>query len=346
MEFDGDTPIGGGSPVPLAVKKGDPPSSYRPASTPLARAWVVPVGTINLFVGLTGISDPDETRPSQVHDPFAPGQLLTATLPLTGEVQTEAEQALEDDADSAGAASTAESIATASVAGSIVAASLGDSIVPVSNPSDFEDDSVLPLFIPLFSSDSDSDSVGATRHQYPTAIFIAAGEGDQPPQDPFSTPLPPTATAAEIEAHRAALEEQRKRELVERQKFRLEQDSVRAVSHYRNERNRARMERIQAQGFPSARLNFDDPDGEVRVARPTNPDIPESSWVAAGGVAHGAPPPPLHLPEDDRLPKQRSTPTACASIRPQQTTSRRPKPPSPTSLKQGRVLSSFSTPRH
>jgi hypothetical protein len=121
---------------------------------------------------------------------------------------------------------------------------------------------------------------------------MAAGEGDQPPQDPFSTPLPPTATAAEIEAHRAALEEQRKRELVERQKFRLEQDSVRAVSHYRNERNRARMERIQAQGFPSARLNFDNPDGEVRVARPTNPDIPESSRAAAGGVAHGAPPPP------------------------------------------------------
>ncbi|KAK1664652.1 hypothetical protein QYE76_052811 [Lolium multiflorum] len=229
------------------------PSSYRPASTPLARAWMVPVGTINLFVGLTGVSDPKS--PQQMHDPFAPGQLLTATLPLTGEVHTEAEPALEDDADSAAAASTAESIATASVAGSIVAASLGDSITPVSNPSDFEDDSVLPLF----SSDSDSDSVGAAWHQHPTAVFMAAGEGDQPPQDPFSTPLPPTATAAEIEAHRAALEEQRKRELVERQKFRLEQDSVRAVSHYRN---RARMERIQAQGFPSARLNFDDPDGE------------------------------------------------------------------------------------
>ncbi|KAK1694635.1 hypothetical protein QYE76_011332 [Lolium multiflorum] len=264
------------------------PSSYRPASTPLARAWMVPVGTINLFVGLTGVSDPGEIRPRQAHDPFAPGQLLTATLPLTGEVHTEAEPALEDDADSATAASTAESIATASVAGSIVAASLGDSITPVSNPSDFEDDSVLPLF----SSDSDSDSVGAAWHQHPTAVFMAAGEGDQPPQDPFSTPLPPTATAAEIETHRAALEEQRKRELVERQKFRLEQDSVRAVSHYRNERNRARMERIQAHGFPSARLNFDDPEAEVRVARPTNPDAPESSRAAAGGVAHGAPPPP------------------------------------------------------
>ncbi|KAK1652091.1 hypothetical protein QYE76_069896 [Lolium multiflorum] len=264
------------------------PSSYRPASTPLARAWMVPVGTINLFVGLTRVSDPGETRPSLGHDPFVPGQLLTATLRLTGEVHTEAEQALEDDADSAAAASIAESIATASVAGSIVAASLGDSITPVSNLSDFEDDSVLPLF----SSDSDSDSVDEARYQYPTAVFMAAGEGDQPPQDPFSTPLPPTATAAEIEAHRAALEEQRKRELVERQKFRLEQDSVRAVSHYCNERNRACMGRIQAQGFPSARLKFDNPDGEVRVARPTNPDIPESSRAATPPPPPGGRPPP------------------------------------------------------
>ncbi|KAK1649498.1 hypothetical protein QYE76_067303 [Lolium multiflorum] len=89
---------------------------------------MVPVGTINLFVGLTGVSDPNEPRPGQAHDPFAPGQLLTATLPLTGEIHTEAESALEDDADSAAAASAAGSIATASVAGSITAASLGDSI--------------------------------------------------------------------------------------------------------------------------------------------------------------------------------------------------------------------------
>jgi hypothetical protein len=40
--------------------------------------------------------------------------------------------------------------------------------------------------------------------------------GDDLPNDPFSTPLPATATATEIEAHRTALEAQRKKELVER----------------------------------------------------------------------------------------------------------------------------------
>jgi hypothetical protein len=67
---------------------------------------------------------------------------------------------------------------------------------------------------------------------------------------------------------------------------------VRAVSQYRQQRNRARMERARDQGFPSARLNFDDPDGEARAVHVQNRDIPESSRAAAGQVAHGAPPPP------------------------------------------------------
>jgi hypothetical protein len=70
-----------------------------------------------------------------------------------------------------------------------------------------------------------------------------AGGDEVPPNDAFSTPLPATANATEIEAHRAPLEEHRKKELAERQKFRLEQDEVRVVSHYRQERNRLHMER-------------------------------------------------------------------------------------------------------
>ncbi|KAK1681323.1 hypothetical protein QYE76_042171 [Lolium multiflorum] len=315
------------------------PSTYRPASSPLKHAWMVPIGSINLFVGLAGVSDPSETRPSRSHDPFAPGQLLTATRPVTGEVYAEAEAALEDDAESAvvapvtnsntasaaadstDTAPTADSIDTipvidsviaaidadftdiiaiTSVAGStaasptarsIATASTKDSISMVSHPSDFEggfeDDSILSLF----GSDSDSDSVEAPRYRYPTAVFMAGGE-EEHPVDAFTTPLPATATATEIEAHRAALEEQRKKELAERQKFRLEQDEVRAVSHYRQQRNRRRMERARANDFPSARLNFDDPDGEIRVARVQNPDIPEGSRAAADRAARGAPPPP------------------------------------------------------
>ena len=181
------------------------PSTYRPASSPLKHAWMVPIGSINLFVGLAGVSDPTEPRPGRSHDPFAPGQLLTATRPVTGEVYAEAESALEDDANSAAvapianpiitasaadsvaatpaadsglAAFDADSIATASVAGStsvsptagsIATASFKDSISLVSHPSDFEDDSVLSLF----GSDSDLDSVEAPRYRYPTAVFMA-----------------------------------------------------------------------------------------------------------------------------------------------------------------------------
>jgi hypothetical protein len=176
---------------------------------------------------------------------------------------------MEDDADSA---------AAASVVGSIVAASLGDSITLVSHPSNFEDNTILPLF----NSDSESDSVEAPCYQYTTTVFMAAGDEAPPPPEPFSTPLPATANAAEIEAHQAALEEQRKKELAERQKFHLEQDSVRAVSQYRQQRNRVRMGRARDQGFPSARLNFDYPDGEVRAVHIQNRDIPESSRAAAG----------------------------------------------------------------
>ncbi|KAK1699137.1 hypothetical protein QYE76_015834 [Lolium multiflorum] len=311
------------------------PSTYRPASSPLKHAWMVPIGSINLFVGLAGVSDPAEPRPGQSHDPFAPGQLLTATRPVTGEVYAEAETALEDDAESAVVAPAANStvastvadsadivpaidsviaaidtdfsdiIAMTSITGStsapptarsVVAASDKGSISLVSHPSDFEggleDDSILSLF----GSDSDSDSVEAPRYRYPTAVFMAGG-GEELPVDAFTTPLPATATATEIEAHRAALEEQRKKELAERQKFRLEQDEVRAVSHYRQQRNRRRMERARANDFPSARLNFDDPDGEIRVARIQNPDIPEGSRAAADG-ARGAPTPPPPPPPE------------------------------------------------
>ncbi|KAK1648903.1 hypothetical protein QYE76_066708 [Lolium multiflorum] len=299
------------------------PSTYRPASSPLKHAWMVPIGSINLFVGLASVSDPAEPRPDRAHDPFAPGQLLTATRPVTGEVYVEAETALEDEAESAVAAPTANSTVASTVADSAdvvptidsviaaidtdfsdiiaitsiaestaapptarsaAAASDKDSISLVSHPSDFE-------------GGFEDDSVEAPRYRYPTTVFMAGG-GEELPVDAFTTPLPATATATEIEAHRAALEEQRKKELAERQKFRLEQDEVRAVSHYRQQRNRRRMERARANDFPSARLNFDDPDGEIRVARIQNPDIPEGSRAAADRAARGAPPPPPPPPPE------------------------------------------------
>ncbi|KAK1618264.1 hypothetical protein QYE76_023781 [Lolium multiflorum] len=103
------------------------PSTYRPASSPLKHAWMVPIGSINLFVGLAGVSDPSEPRPSRSHDPFAPGQLLTATRPVTGEVYAEAETALEDDAESAIVAPTANSTVASAAADSADAAPAADS---------------------------------------------------------------------------------------------------------------------------------------------------------------------------------------------------------------------------
>ncbi|KAK1614839.1 hypothetical protein QYE76_020356 [Lolium multiflorum] len=154
------------------------PSTYHPAPSPLSHVWMVPVGTINLFVGLAGVSNPTEVRPGQLQDPYAPGQLLTATIPLFDEVQVEDESALEDDADSE---------AAVSVAGSIVAASLGDSITLVSYPSDYEDNSILPLF----DTDSETDSVDAPRYQYPIAVLMAT-ERRHPTPSPCPSPRPRT----------------------------------------------------------------------------------------------------------------------------------------------------------
>jgi hypothetical protein len=60
------------------------------------------------------------------------------------------------------------------------------------------------------------------------------------------------------------------------------------------------MERARAQGFPNARLNFDDLDGEVRVAQIQNYGAPESSRAVTGRIAHVAPPPPPPPPPEGR----------------------------------------------
>ncbi|KAK1641801.1 hypothetical protein QYE76_059606 [Lolium multiflorum] len=298
------------------------PSTYRPASSPLKHAWMVPIGSINLFVGLAGASDPSEPRPSRSHDPFAPGQLLTATRPVTGEVYAEAETALEDDAESAIVAPTANPTVASAAADSADTAPSADSAdtapsadsagsAPAADSADTIQaiDSVIAAIDADFTDIIAITSVAGSTAASPTARSVATastkdsislvshpsdfeGGDEELPVDAFTTPLPATATATEIEAHRAALEEQRKKELAERQKFRLEQDEVRAVSHYRQQRNRRRMERARANDFPSARLNFDDPDGEIRVARIQNPDIPEGSRAARGAPPPPPPPPP------------------------------------------------------
>jgi hypothetical protein len=86
-----------------------------------------------------------------------------------------------------------------SVVGSIVAVLVGDSITPVSNPGDYKD---IPI-LPLFDNDSEPECVEAPQHQRHTVVVMATG--GESLNDPCTTLLPATETAGDIEAHRVAL---------------------------------------------------------------------------------------------------------------------------------------------
>jgi hypothetical protein len=99
------------------------------------------------------------------------------------------------------------------------------SITRVSNFVEFEDSSVLAL------SDSDSDSnLGGLIHDgsaHPATVFMV----DVPVEEyPFTMPLPASATWIQIEEHRLALEEAKRKELAEREKFLLEQQATKGLS--------------------------------------------------------------------------------------------------------------------
>ena len=114
--------------------------------------------------------------------------------------------ALNDDADSA---------TPASLAGSITAASPAGSITQVSNVGDFEDPSILGIF--EFDSGSENSADlrdGTGRH---AATYMATST--DPPEDPFSTPIPPNATAMEVEELRLKLVEAMRKEQAERENF-------------------------------------------------------------------------------------------------------------------------------
>ena len=126
---------------------------------------------------------------------------------------------LNDDADSA---------TPTSAAGSIVAASPAGSITQVSNVGDFEDPSILGIFDFDSGSENSADlRDGTGRH---AATYMATGT--DPLEDPFSTPIPPNATAMEVEELRLKLAEAVRKEHAEREKFRLEQVTTQELSRY------------------------------------------------------------------------------------------------------------------
>ena len=134
--------------------------------------------------------------------------------------------ALNDDADSA---------TPASLAGSITAASPAGSITQVSNVGDFEDPSILGIFDFDSGSENSADlHDGTGRH---AATYMATGT--DPLEDPFSTPIPPNATATEVEELRLKLAEAVRKEQAEREKFRLEQVTAQELSRYHQLRIRS-----------------------------------------------------------------------------------------------------------
>jgi hypothetical protein len=115
-------------------------------------------------------------------------------------------------------ASTDRSAAPGSNAGSITLASA---------TSDFHDSFGDDELDAYFAEEDHGESFGHVN------VFMALGNEDGNAPDPFTTPLPANATAEQVEQHCVALEDQKKKEVEERKKFRLEQFAVANVSCYR-----------------------------------------------------------------------------------------------------------------
>src|SRR3954454_11422640 len=225
------------------------PSSFVPASAPIVQAVMLPIGRINLYVGFTGSSDPADPMPRSTplgshaydgrdysfdyNDYFEPAGPYTELCPSSGEEQVQPDD-LEDDADSAAPLPVARfEKAPVSESGSIIADSVCDSITLVSNASDYAE-SVHSLLEE--ESDADSTDLSLGVLQPPVHVYMAGPGASDAEVDPLSTPLANNAIAAEVETRRQELEDARKKELAERNRFRLTRDFAAHVSRYRDRR--------------------------------------------------------------------------------------------------------------
>src|SRR4051812_26506429 len=148
---------------------------------------ILPIGTISLFVGLTDIivsEDLARIRESPPRDRLSESQVRTIHC-LASEYNSAHNNVAENSAAPEDAAPNddADSATPASLAGSITAASPAGSITQVSNMGDFEDPSILGIF------DSDSGSKNSADLRDGTGRHAATGT--DPPEDPFTTPIPP-----------------------------------------------------------------------------------------------------------------------------------------------------------
>src|SRR3954462_4980567 len=193
---------------------------------------ILPVGTISLFVGLTDIIISEDS--ARIHESPPRDRLSESQVRMIHRLASEYDSAHSDVAETTAAAKDAalnddaNSATPASLAESIVAASPAGSITQVSNVGDFEDPSILGIFDFDSGSENSADlSDGTGRH---AATYMATGT--DPLEDPFTTPIPPNATATEVEELRLKLAEAVRKEQAEREKFRLEQVTARELSRY------------------------------------------------------------------------------------------------------------------
>src|SRR3954466_13470996 len=175
------------------------PSSYVPAARPVTHSMILPVGTISLFIGLTDIivsEDSARIRESPPCDRLSESQVRTIHR-LASEYNSAHSNVAENSAAAEDAAlnDDADSGTPASLAGSITAASPAGSITQVSNVGDFEDPSILGIFDSDSGLENSADfREGTGRH---AATYMATGT--DPPEDPFTTPIPPNAMETEVE---------------------------------------------------------------------------------------------------------------------------------------------------
>src|SRR3954467_1075951 len=119
--------------------------------------------------------------------------------------------------------------------------------------------------------------------------------GADPPEDPFPMPIPPNATATEVEELRLKRGEAVCKEQAEREFFCLEQVTAQELSRYHQLRIRSRLNPT-VQGRV---LNFDDESDPARAAERAiceNAPPGGSARPPPGATANGAPPPPNRAP--------------------------------------------------
>jgi hypothetical protein len=107
---------------------------------------------------------------------------------------------------------------------------------------------------------------------------MASEQHNPPPPDPFFTPIPANMSPEDLDNHRRTLEGALEKELEERRKFGLEQQSANVLSNYRQ---RCMLLCVDP-NYPLQSLNFDNDPNARRM--PSAAIMPRPVGVARAGA--------------------------------------------------------------